>query len=142
MRIEFRGGLIGAREGIALGSRGTVIFQLGKRHAVARGERTNRLGEAQPFDLHDEVENGAARAASEAVIKPALRVDGERRRLFVMEGTQPDEVSPGAAQPDVRADYLDDIGALPHLINRVVAVSRHHCLRQQSRPSTAPDSSS
>ena len=43
-----------------------------------------------------------------------------------MEGAQADEVAAGAAQANVRADYLDDIGALPHLIDRVVTVSRHH----------------
>src|SRR5438445_561992 len=101
MRVKFRGSLIGAREGVALGGAGSVIFQLGQSDAIARGERANRLGEAQPLNLHHEVENGAARAASEAVIKPALCVDRKRRGLFVMEGAQADEVSSGAAEPNV-----------------------------------------
>jgi hypothetical protein len=43
-----------------------------------------------------------------------------------MERAQADEVAPGAPKPNMRADYLDDIRALPHFIDRIVTVSRHH----------------
>ena len=52
-----------------------------------------------------------------------------------MERAQADEVAACAAQPNMRADYLDDIGPLPHFIDRIVTVSRHHCpaIRSLSR---------
>ncbi len=57
--------------------------------------------------------------------KPALRVDRERRRLFVVERAQPDEIAPGALEPHVRADHLDDVRAGADLFELVVGETGH-----------------
>ena len=48
-----------------------------------------------------------------------------------MERAQAGEVAPGAAQPDVRADNLDDIGARAHFLDLAFSDSSHQA------PSTA-----
>ena len=55
----------------------------------------------------------------------ALGIDRERRRLLVVEGTEPDEVAARATQPHVRADNLDDIGARADFLDFVVAETSH-----------------
>ena len=55
----------------------------------------------------------------------ALGIHRERRRLLIVEWTQPDEVAPRAAQTNVRADNLDDIGARTDFLDLVVAETSH-----------------
>jgi hypothetical protein len=42
-----------------------------------------------------------------------------------MKRAQAHEVAPGAFQPHLRANDLDDIGARPHLFDFILAESRH-----------------
>ena len=60
-----------------------------QRHAVALGQRLERLAEVEPLGLHHELEDVAARAAAEAVVELLDRVDPERRRALVVERAQP-----------------------------------------------------
>jgi hypothetical protein len=42
-----------------------------------------------------------------------------------MKRAQADEIAACAAQPHLRPDNLDDIGARPHLLDFILAESRH-----------------
>jgi hypothetical protein len=83
------------------------------------------LEESQPFDAHYEIENGSASSATKAMKKAALGVDRKRWSLLVMEGAQADEVAAGALEPHLRADDLDDIGAVSHFLDFILAESGH-----------------
>ena len=66
-----------------------------KAHGVAVGE---------VLDLHDEIHHAAALMAAEAVENALLRRDGERRRLFAMEGAEAEQVAAPARQRDILPD--------------------------------------
>ena len=80
------------------------------RDAEPAGERLDGLGEVEPVDLPDEVDDVAARAAAEAVVQALVAVDGEGRRPLVVERAEPLPGAPGLLQARVIADDLDDVG--------------------------------
>src|SRR5690625_1669676 len=57
-------------------------------HADAVAEPYQGVEETEPFGLHDEIEDVAARLAAEAVVEAPFLVHVERRRLLVMERAQ------------------------------------------------------
>src|SRR6185437_4471557 len=57
----------------------------GQRHAGHRGQPFDRFGEADALGLHQERDDVAVLAGGEVVIKSLLVVDGERRRLLLLE---------------------------------------------------------
>jgi hypothetical protein len=68
---------------------GLVVAVLAaERDAVLLPQSLDRLGEGEAVDLHDEGDDVAALLAAEAVEELARRVDVERRRLLVVEGTE------------------------------------------------------
>src|SRR5262249_52103822 len=76
--------------------------------------------------LHDEREDVATFAATEAVIEAVLLADVERRRLLGVERAEPDRA--GAATPqrhDVGYD-LDQVGTFSNRADRVVADAAWH----------------
>ena len=73
-----------------------------KAHGVAVGE---------VLDLHDEIHHAAALMAAEAVENALLRRDGERRRLFAMEGAEAEQVAAPARQRDILPD--DVLNGIP-----------------------------
>src|SRR5262249_47793681 len=98
---------------------------LGNRDAEPAGERLDGLREIQAIDLPHEVDDVAARAAAEAVIKALLAIHGERRRAFVVERA---ETLPGAArllQPRALADHLDDVGCAAQLREHPIVDVEH-----------------
>ena len=73
------------------------------------GERPRGFGKLEPFVLHQEAEDVAALAASEAVEDLPVGVDVEARRLLVVEGAESLPVRPGLLQLDVAGDEGDDV---------------------------------
>src|SRR5579885_3410946 len=118
------GGQVRRIHRVAFGARRSAgRFALRNIDAVAACKGLDRLRKAQPLHPHNEIEDAAARVASEAMKESALGIDRERRGLLLMEWAEADVVAAGALEADVRADNLDDIGALANLLDLVVAVS-------------------
>ena len=78
-------------------------------HAHAPGQFLHRIDEAQARILHEEADGRAVGAAAEAVIELLGRADGERRRLFVVEGTAGGVVGPRLFQRYVAVNEVDDV---------------------------------
>ncbi len=86
---------------------------LGQRNAALLRHNPHRLGEADVLDLGHKAEHVARSLAAEAVVELAHRMNGERRRLFLVEGAEAGVVlRPRLAQADVALDHLDDVGLL------------------------------
>src|SRR5581483_1603903 len=130
------GGQVRRIHRVAFGARRSAgRFALRKVYAVAARKGLDRLRKAQPLHPHHEVEDTAARVASEAMKESTLGVYRERRSFLLVEWAEADVVAPGALEADVRADNLDDIGALANLLYLVVAVSHDYSLStSRSRP--------
>src|SRR5437660_7260798 len=71
-------------------------------------ERVERLIEAEPLDRSQEVDDIAAGSTAKAVVGTGLRVDGERRHLFFVEGTEPRVGVARLVQLHVTCDHLRD----------------------------------
>ncbi len=73
----------------------------------------DRLREAHILDFANEAEDVPGGLAAEAMIELAHRVNGEGRRLFLVEWAKTRVVlRTGFAQADVAFDHLDDVGLL------------------------------
>ena len=97
---------------------------LGRGDAELLRDGADGLGKGDVLDLLDEGEDVAGDSAAEAVEVLAAGVDGKRRRLFAMEGTEPGVVlRAGFAQLDVFADDADDVGLLLDGVGEVSGIS-------------------
>ena len=92
---------------------------------VTVGEQLDRLGEAKPLLLFDELDHVAADPAAEAVVELLLGVDRERGRALLVEGAEPDPAGALAAQVGVGGDDLDDVGGLLEAIEALGRDQRH-----------------
>ncbi len=97
---------------LALGLGPRVLLLALELDPVAVGEQLDRLGEAEPLLLLDELDRVAADPAAEAVVELFLGVDRERGRALLVEGAEPDPARALAAQVGVGRDHLDDVGGL------------------------------
>ncbi len=97
---------------LASGLRPRVLLLALDLDPVAVGEQLDRLGEAHPLLLLDELDHVAADPAAEAVVELLLRLDRERGRALVVEGTEAGPAGALAAQIGVGGDHLDDVGGL------------------------------
>ena len=70
------------------------------------GQALDRLGERQVVDAHREADDVAMRAAAEAVEEALVVVDGEGRRLLVMERAQAGMLAALADQAHAPADHF------------------------------------
>jgi len=59
--------------------------------------------------FHHEPKNASAHAAAETMKRLTLRADMERRRFFLMKGTERFEICAGPFKRKIRSDHLDDI---------------------------------
>ena len=91
---------------------------LGQLHAGLGGQRLDRFGKLQAVRAHDEADDVAMRAATEAVEEALVVVDGERRRFFVMERAQPGMFAPPADQPHLAADHRGQRQPLAQLVEK------------------------
>src|SRR5579872_2109129 len=90
-----------------------AVVQLGHGNAELLGDEADSFGKSDVLDFLNEAENVAFRAASEAIVELARGVDGKRRRLFAVKGTQPGVVLRSRlAQLYVVPDDADDVGLL------------------------------
>ncbi len=89
------------------------------RHLDAgdRRERFDRRDEVEPIVFHQKRQRSAGRTAAEAVIELLLRIDAERRRLFVVKRAQRLKVATGFAQRHARIDHVDDVDPRQQIID-------------------------
>ena len=92
---------------------------------VAVGEQLDRLGEAEPLLLLDELDRVAADPAAEAVVELLLRVDREGRRALLVERAEADPAGALAAQVGVGGDDLDDVDRLLDPLEALGGDQRH-----------------
>ena len=88
--------------------------RFGERHAPPLGEELYGLREIYLFVEHHELERIASRLAAEAIEELHLRIDGERRGLFVMERTQALEPVPCGLERHVVRNEANDIARIPN----------------------------
>ena len=74
-----------------------------QRHAGHRSQALDGLREADALGLHQERDDVAVLAGGEVVVKALLVVDGEGRRLLLLERRQPLELPPRLLQLDAPA---------------------------------------
>src|SRR5437899_4819872 len=113
------------------------------RHAEARRERLDRLGEIEPVDLAHEMDHVAAGAAPEAVVQALVAVHGEGGGPLVVKRAETLPRPPRLLQAGVLADDLDDVDRCPQLREHVVVdveIRRAHApLSMSSRDSCHPE---
>ena len=74
---------------------GLVLLVLGNFQTHPFGKGTDGVGITESFDLHLEIDDTAALMAAEAVIDTLVGSNGERSRLFSVEGAQAEEIGTG-----------------------------------------------
>ena len=79
----------------------------------------HRLGERQPLGFHDEIKSAAVLAAAEAVIEALFLVDGERRRLFLVERAQAEMLAALLGQLDAAADNVGQPGSRAQILQEL-----------------------
>jgi hypothetical protein len=79
---------------LLLAVRGAVALVLGNLQPRALGEKPHRVGIAEIFDLHDEVDHTAALVAAEAVVDLLVRRDGEGGVFSLWNGQRPKRFAP------------------------------------------------
>jgi hypothetical protein len=79
------------------------------------GQLAKGLRERHTVALHDEAENVAAEAATEAVPAVADRGDHERGRLLAVERAEPLVGGTGLLEADRLADHVHDVEPVLHL---------------------------
>src|SRR5581483_1034819 len=86
--------------------------------AVAVPQGLDRLGEAEPLLLLDELDHVAPDSAPEAVVELLPRIDRERRRALLVERAQPRVPLPRPPQVRVGGDDLHDVRRLLDPLDR------------------------
>ena len=100
-------------------------------HAGALGQQRERLREGELLHLHHEVDHRAALLAAEAVEQIPVRGERERRGLFGMKGTQPDQPVAAALQAHVVAGHHVDSQPVVEFRD---LVGRDHALTAAAAP--------
>ena len=95
-----------------------VIFVLRDLKSRALCKKPYRVRIVQALNLHDEVDDAAARVAAEAVKNALVRRDGERGGLFRVERAEPEEVRAPARQAYILPHDLIDGIALSERIQK------------------------
>ena len=117
--IELRRSSQGLENSLPIDPRSLLVRTaagLGNHYATQLGQATHCFGEVDPFVLLHELEQIAALAAAEAMPQTFV-VDGERRRLLLVERTKTDPA--GAALPELHdlADESHRIGGAFYLVD-------------------------
>ena len=96
---------------------GVVIWNL---HAVLLRQFLHGIDKAHAVVFHQEIDGVPILAAAKAMVELLARADGERRRFFAVEGTQPAVVGAGFLQLHVAAHHVDHIDAREQFLNEAV----------------------
>ena len=113
-------------------------MRFGILDAVLARQELGRRAKLGAFDLPDEAEEISPRSAAEAVEETAVAVDGEGRRLFAVERTEPLPGVAGLLERRVLSHDVHDVGGRPDVgenalveIESVAHARRHgsECLR-------------
>jgi hypothetical protein len=91
----------------------------GKRNAPPGCEPFGCLGEVYAFVEFHKPENGAARAAPEALEGLPGGIDGKRRRFFAVKRAKRLENSARPLQREIAADDVDDIIGRGNLLDEL-----------------------
>ena len=67
---------------------GRVVLHLGQGHVQLIGQKGDRLRKGETLNFHDELDNAAARLASEAVVNLLLLIHREGGSGFVVKRAQ------------------------------------------------------
>ena len=103
-----------ARTNVALGA---AVF-VGECEIDLLSDSFDRFLECEVFEFLEESEDIATLAATEAVVIPGVGPDVKTRRLFVVKRAQAlKRINAGAAECNVKADYIGNIGARSNLVN-------------------------
>src|SRR5271156_37026 len=95
-----------------------TLARPGNRDSALLRDCAYRFRKRALLQLHHEFENIAARAAAKAVVNLLHRMHGERRRLLLVERTQPGEVLSAFLQTHVLADHADYVRLLLHPLRK------------------------
>src|SRR6202167_130854 len=91
-----------------------TLARPGNRDSAFLRDCAYRFWKRALLELHHEFENISARAAAKAVVNLLHRMHGERRRLLLVERTQPGEVLAALLQAHVLTDHADYVRLLLH----------------------------
>ena len=94
--------------------------------AGALGEEAGGLDEVDVFLLHDEAEDVAASAATEAMEALAIGVYIEGWGFLVMKGAETEKASGAALELDVGADDVDDVAGIADFLDVFLEVPVIH----------------
>ena len=94
-----------------------------ERHPGPLGQEPDGLREVEPVVALEELEGVAPGVAAEAVEDAELRVDGEGRRLLLVEGAEALPALAGPLEGDVGADEVHEVHPRPDLLDDL---RRHH----------------
>ena len=114
LKVETGGILIHCQDAAFYFAR--VVPVVGQRHPGPGGQKLHRLYVVQVVDPLDKSDGVPARPAAEAVKAGRLGVDHKGRGLFTVERAEPGIGAPPAAELDIAAHQLRDIGALRELL--------------------------
>jgi hypothetical protein len=78
-------------------------------HACDGRKRLDRGHEVEPVVLHQELQRGPRRPASEAVVELPIGHDVEGRRLLVVKRTEAEVATARLLQRQARLDHVDDV---------------------------------
>ena len=118
---------------------------LRQRHAGLRGQPLDRLGEAEPFGHHHEVEDRAIFAGGKIKPRHFLVVDEERRRLLLVKRGKSFPLAPCLFEPHPpaydfrnrkpRPQLVEELRRKAHEIGRVIRwISQYRAVRHARSP--------
>ena len=107
-----------------------------ERDPVAVGEPLDGLDEVEPLRLLHERDQVAALAAAEAVVELPDRVDGEARRLLLVERAAAAPLGACAPKLRARADDLDHVGGRLYLVDRGLPYDGQASAKRSVMPAT------
>ena len=131
--VELRRQAVGQMErGVGIGEVGRL--PVGDLHSHALPQAPHGVRELDLLVLHQERERVPAGLAAEAVVHPLLGAHRERGRLLGVERTEANPAAAALLELHDLADDLDDVGAVPDLLDDVVGNAQ---ARSSSDPSGA-----
>src|SRR3954447_18237536 len=89
------------------------------RNPDAGGQFSHRRGKIDMLILHHKTEDTAAHAAAKTMKGLALRTNGERRGLFLVEWAERLEIRAGTLQREIGRDHLHDVVGGGDLLDRL-----------------------